>query len=55
MFSPLAGPGEQEEYVRGLIKKYFEGSKMEVVCSKDGKCLAMHFVVYIELNLVHDS
>ncbi|KLO06736.1 DUF917-domain-containing protein [Schizopora paradoxa] len=35
VFSPLAGPGEQEEYVRDLIEKYFEGSKMEVVCSKD--------------------
>jgi len=35
VFSPLAGAGEQEEYVRSIIKKYFEGSKVEVVCSKD--------------------
>jgi len=48
VFSPLAGAGEQEEYVRDLVKKYFEGNDMEVVCSKDGNCPIMQsFMVII--------
>ena len=35
VFSPLAGPGTQEEYVEGIIKATL-GDKVNVVCSKNG-------------------